>query len=167
MYFVRYQPLKAKLRAGTVSDREALPYLMVFLGLQELALALPMAEGMNVWDGIEFVATICTLLGGLWYAYLKNGGAEGFDLITKFVVLGWVVTVRFVLVVVPLMCVFIIVGEATGLVVLDAEGPADAIFLLVLDVVYYQRIGRHIGDTRHEIDIDSLPGPPPVPRGTR
>ena len=32
MYFIDYHPLKQKLRSRSISDREALPYLIAYVG---------------------------------------------------------------------------------------------------------------------------------------
>jgi hypothetical protein len=149
MYFVKYHPLKEKLRDRSVSDREALPYLMVFAGLTTLVGAFPMFEGFNELDFVSGVLSVVFAILGVLYAYRCNGGREGFDLIQKYVVLGWVVAVRCLLAFIPLMIVAYIGGEVLG-VITDETGLFDIALIAVFEIVIYQRIGRHIRDTQME-----------------
>ena len=77
MYFVRYQPLKEKLKERSLSDREALPYLVldVFL-IAVVCLVYTMAE-FNEFDIIAGVLSIIFGVGGVLYAYKQNGGKTG------------------------------------------------------------------------------------------
>ena len=64
MYWLRYQPLKDRLKKRSVSDREALPYLLLFSALESIALSVPATSKMNKWDIIEAILyVIVTLLG--------------------------------------------------------------------------------------------------------
>lgn len=147
MYFVKYQPLKQRLQARLISDREALPYLIIFAGLTALVGSLPIMDGYNFWDGISASLSVIATVGGVLYAYYKNGGANGFDLIQKYVILGWVVFVRVFIVLIPTVFALIIIEVVTGLISSDATGPFDVAIIFIAEVILYQRIGRHIGDT--------------------
>lgn len=85
---------------------------------------------------------------------------EGFGLIQKYVILEWVVFVRCFLVSVPVAIVSYCVGDALSLIS-DQTGCFEVLLIALLELVLYERIGRHIRDTRtgdsfvHE---DSLQG---------
>jgi hypothetical protein len=147
MYFIRYQPLKDRLRSRSVSDREALPYLVLFAALTALVCSLPTIESYNFWDGVSAVLSVATAIGGILYAYRQNGGMAGFDLIQKYVILGWVVFVRFLIVFLPAALVLVIVGAVTGLMSLEFTGPYDVVMIFSAEVIFYQRLGKHVGDT--------------------
>tara|TARA_B100001093_G_scaffold441346_1_gene442434 strand:- start:342 stop:821 length:480 start_codon:yes stop_codon:yes gene_type:complete len=156
MHFVRYHPLKEKLRNRSVSDREALPYLVIFAALTALIGAFPAVNGFNEWDLISGLLSVAFAVGGIIYAYRSNGAEEGFDLIQKYVVLGWVVTVRCLLVFIPLAIVAYIAGDSLGLVTAQT-GFLDVLLISIFELVLYQRIGRHIRDTTttsSEQDVD-------------
>ena len=108
-----------------------------------------MFEGFNELDFISGVLSVAFAILGVFYAYRCNGGKEGFDLIQKYVVLGWVVTIRCLLAFIPLMIVAYIGGEVLGIIT-DETGIFDIAFLAVFEIVLYQRIGRHIRDTERE-----------------
>ncbi len=147
MYFIKYHPLKEQLLNRTLTEKEALPYLVVFSALTTLICSLPLLDGYNEWDGMSSFANVCIAVWGAIYAYRENGGDEGFDFIQKFVVLGWVVSVRFLCAFIPAMIVISIIGQMLGLSSLDATGPYDVLVASVAEVVFYERLGRHIRDT--------------------
>ncbi len=155
MYFIRYAPLKERLKDRSIDDREALPYLILFCVLEAIATALPGSEFMNKWDYISTGATLLITIWGVMYAYRHNGGRIGYDLIHKFVVLGWVVAIRFLIGVVPVfIAVFALawhydfVGEESTIF--------DVIFFSVLEIIFYQRIGRHMADTNSNPDEQTI-----------
>lgn len=148
MYFIRYHPLKLNLRQRAVTDREALPYLVVFAGLTALVTAFPMIDRFTAWDAVSGILSIATAVGGILYAYRQNGGRRGYDLIQKYVILGWVVCVRFALVSIPLLLALFFAGDVYGLIPPDSTGGFAVAVIFVGEVVLYQRIGRHIRDTR-------------------
>ncbi|MFZ4681662.1 MAG: hypothetical protein ACOYMS_04100 [Terrimicrobiaceae bacterium] len=147
MYFIRYQPLKEKLKTRTLSDREALPYLILFAALAAAVYLLPPTERPNLWDLIGGGISVALAIGGVIYAYAQNGGAQGFDLIQKYVVIGWVVAVRCILILIPCAIALYFTGEMLGLIT-DETNWFDALIMFGFEVILYQRIGRHIADTK-------------------
>ena len=147
MYFIRYQPLKEKLKARTLSDRDALPYLILYAGLAAAIHLLPTTEVFNVWDWIGGGLSVSLAVGGVIYAYTENGGREGHDLIQKYVVIGWVAGVRCILAFIPISTVLYFTGDALG-VMTDDTGWLDVLIMAGFEAVLYQKIGRHIRDTK-------------------
>ncbi len=147
MYFIRYQRLKEKLKTRTLSDREALPYLILFAALAAAVYLFPTTEGSNIWDWIGGGLSVVLAIGGVIYAYSQNGGAQGIDLIQKYVVIGWVVAVRCILIFIPCVIALYIIGETLGLIN-DETTWFDTLIIFVFEAILYQRIGRHIADTK-------------------
>lgn len=150
MYFVKYHPLKEKLSERSLSDREALPYFVLFIGLTALAGSIPLFDEFNVFDGISSMLSVLTAIWGVFYAYKENGGSNGYDLIHKYVVLGWVVSVRFFIVFIPASIALYAFGEVLGIVT-DETGWYDIFLYFVAEIILCQRIGRHIGDTKYNL----------------
>ena len=151
MYFFQYKPLKEKLSNRSLSDREALPYLVLFSALVALIGGVPIVEGFNEFDAISVCLSVIFAIGGTCYVYQQNGGKEGFNLIQKYVVLGWVVTFRCLLVFLSVMIAVVIIavvleiGE-TG----ETETSGFEVVLTALfELIVYQRLGRHIRDTKN------------------
>jgi len=148
MYFLKLNPIKEKLRSRTVSDREALPYLIAFAVIAVLFTALPLVTNFNKWDFISTVVSLILGVSGIIYAYKCNGGKEGFDLIQKYTILGWVVVIRCLLFfIIPTTIAALTIGEFLGITTEDT-GLFDIIMIAILEIFLYQRIGRHIRDTR-------------------
>jgi len=157
MYFVRYQPLKERLRESSVSDSEALPYLIADVALTALLFALPQSDGYNFWDGVSGCLSVATAVGGVLYAYKKNGGRDGYDFIQKYVVLGWVVGVRFLIAFVPIALVLLLLGIHIGMTSCHATHPYDVVMIFLAEVIYVQRVGRHVGDTVKDVSEQAPP----------
>ena len=116
MYFVQYNPLKQKLRSRSLSDGEALPYL-ILEGVVTVLLYLDISsEGLNAFDLVSVIISVAILIGGTFHVYDQNGGKEGFDLVQKYIVLGWVVGFRVFLASIPL---FLMLGVLIGLANID------------------------------------------------
>jgi hypothetical protein len=147
MYFVRYAPLKEKLRDRTLTDREALPYMVVYAALIS-ALFFPLPQdGFNAWDMGLWLMSIAAAVGGTFYVYAKNGGCQGHDFIQKVFVLGWVVAFRCLLVLIPVAVLSFVGLEFAGMLGEETGWP-EVLLLIGFEVFYYQRLGRHIADTR-------------------
>ena len=137
MYFVFYHPLKHKLRTDSLGDREALPYLIIYAVL----FALGSSSEADRYGFLSLCLTIIIVIGGTYYAYLQNGGKEGSNLIKKYLILGWVVSIRFAIVLSPVVIVHIVALPNLG----------DLFYVLfgaTIKFIYYQRLGTHIRDTR-------------------
>ena len=106
MYFWNVTELKAKLRQAPVTDREAMPYLVVYSGFTAATLFSPVSD-MNLQDVIAVLSVILASVLGPIYVYRQNGGAAGSQLLQRFFVLGWVVLIRVLAVFIP---IFIVVG---------------------------------------------------------
>lgn len=158
MYFIKIKPLKDRLANRSMSDREALPYYLVFMASVSVASWVTMPPPTTHWHTINNWAGLLIILGGTVFTYAKNGGRTGYDFIQKSVVLGWVITVRLLPV---FLCGIIGVAlfkQARGIPV-DQTSWADVIYVAVFLMVYYQRLGRHIQDTDRKNEL----GPPPLP----
>ena len=146
MYFVQYNPLKQKLSIRSLSDGEALPYL-ILEGVVTVLLYLDISsEGLNAFDLVSMFISVAIVIGGTFHVYDQNGGAKGFDLVQKYIVLGWVVGFRVFLASIPL---FLMLGVLIGLANID-DAISDMLSVIcgvAVKLIYYQRLGEHIRDT--------------------
>jgi hypothetical protein len=147
MNFLRYEPIKTRLRERTLSEREALPYLMLHIGLWSLVMALIGTLDVNDWETLSRTISVPIAVGGVLYVYRQNGGASGHDFVLKYIVLGLIVGVRaflaaFVVTTALLFYALLMLPEYEG-----ETGPVNVILLLCVEVFVVERIGRHIRDT--------------------
>ena len=145
MYFVQYHPLKEKLRERALSDREALPYLVLWNFCVLLLAILWQIDGYSGFlDPVNWGLLRLIAIGGIFYVYVQNGGASGFDLIQKYYVLGWVVFIRCMLAFILIMVAhyaFVEIYNLYSATLLD--DLTEPIFAIIL----FWRTGVHIRDT--------------------
>jgi len=153
MYVFRYQPLKDQLKKRQVSDRQALPYLLWFCGLE--AVSIPSFSTANKWDILGTMLYVVVVVLGVFYVYLRNGGRAGYDVIHKIVVLGAVVGFRYLLAAIPVGGLAYLAASYFGLTG-DQTTFFDAVFFTVLNALYFERLGRHIVDT-NETKVEAVP----------
>lgn len=144
MYFWRIEKLKNELAARPLSERETLPYLVVFVGLSAAVGYIPQTMS-NVWDGLGAAWSIALAVVATIYIYRQNGGADGQHFLQRYFAIGWVVTVRW-------LAVLILVGVAFfgTLAALGADTETthwyDFVFAALVEAVVYWRIGHHVRD---------------------
>lgn len=142
MYFWKVEKLKEDLKKQTVAEGELFKYLFATVVAYCLGLMLPYTA--DIWYKLStLLMTIITALG-LYYVYKCNGGKNGKNFLDKYVSLGWVVSVRWsVLVALPSIIVVLIVLGEIGPNLYAIEG-----FLIDLVYVsYFWMLGKHIKDT--------------------
>src|SRR5262245_4674371 len=93
MYFWRIEKLKKQMAARPLSEREVLPYLVVFVALSVAVVYIPQAP-LNVWDGLGAVWSVLLAVVGSIYIYRQNGGPGGQHFLQRYFAVGWVVTLR-------------------------------------------------------------------------
>ena len=151
MYFIQYDPLKHKLSTRSLSDGEVLPYLILEALVLTLLTIAPSEGITNAYGFVSMCLSVIIVIGGTYYVYAQNGGKEGFDLVQKYTVLSWVVGIRCFLAFIPVMIVYVVVlvnlgGTDTNML--------HVLFVAIAQIIYYQRLGRHIRDTKGFATVD-------------
>jgi hypothetical protein len=142
MYFWRIEDLKDRMVSRPLSEREALPYLLVFVGLTALVGFFP-NENLNWWDRLGTgYSVLLAVLGTIWI-YRQNGGAEGHFFLQRYLAIGWVASIRWMAVLLALCIPFFLM-----LSLYDIESEVttwyDFVFLAIVETVLYWRIGAHV-----------------------
>lgn len=144
MYFWRIDKLKAEMAVRPLSEREALPYLVVQIALFAATGYIP-STITNLWDGLGAVWSVALAIFGTIYIYRQNGGAEGLHFLQRYFAIGWVVFIRWLVIVFLLRAAFLALKALLGN---DAEETTwdDFMFIAVVEAVVYLRIGHHVRD---------------------
>ncbi|MBN8248945.1 MAG: hypothetical protein J0L84_16070 [Verrucomicrobia bacterium] len=143
MYFWRVEGLKTDLATRPMSDREALPYLIAFVALSGAAAGGPPQETYSIWDWLQVGWSVALALFGTVYIYRRNGGERGQQFLQRYLALGWVVSIRWVVFLIPIIMLYAMVvwmGDTW-----QTTAP-DALFFAAIEVVLYWRIGWHTHD---------------------
>jgi hypothetical protein len=144
MYFWHIEKLKTELAARPLSERETLPYFVVFVGLFTAVGYIPQTMS-NVWDGLVAAWSVALAVVGTIYIYRQNGGADGQHFLQRYFAIGWVVTVRWFAFLILVGVAFFATLAAVGA---DTENTNwyDFLFSAVAEAVVYWRIGHHVRD---------------------
>lgn len=144
MYFWRIDKLKAEMAARPLSEREALPYLVVSVALYVAGGFIP-PTSTNVWDGLGAVWSVALAIVGTIYIYRQNGGAAGRHFLQRYFAIGWVVFLRWLPLVVLMSVAFF---PLKALLSEDVEETTwdEFLFIAVVEAVIYLRIGHHVRD---------------------
>jgi hypothetical protein len=145
MYFWRIEKLKMDMATRPLSAGEVLPYAVIFSVLLTPIGYIPNAI-TNIWDVLGLVWSIALAVFGTIYIYRQNGGASGQHFLQRYLVIGWVVAIRWLVV---------LILPIGGLVILDMEVLGNVtgettwyifLFFALLEAVLYWRTGYHVRD---------------------
>ena len=144
MYFWSIEKLKAEMASGPLSEREVLPYLIVFLVLSTVNGCIPQAD-LNIWGGLSAAWSIALAVAGTVYIYRQNGGAHGQHFLQRYLAVGWVVTLRWIVAMSVAFAALFAVLEAIG-TSNDDTSWYDFLFIAAAETALYSRIGHHVRD---------------------
>jgi hypothetical protein len=160
MYWWRISRLKDQLRAGPMSPRHALSYLLATLLLYTVptAIAGGATAPLTQLEWVFTVAAWAILVGGTLVVYHANGGTTGQDFLARYLSLGWVLLVRFaVFLAIPAglfgaaVPLFLLTGPLTPEAAFEQFFErADPWLMLGLEVVlpvaFFWRLAHHVSD---------------------
>ena len=132
------------MAARPLSEREVLPYLVVFVGLYAAVGYIPHTI-TNVWDGLGAVWSITLAVVGTIYIYRQNGGADGQHFLQRYFAISWVVTIRWLVILFLAAVAFFATLTMLGS---EAEETTwyEFLCIAVVEALIYWRIGYHIRD---------------------
>ena len=164
MYFFRLKPLKEQLAGPGFTEKERLKYLLVWFIPQVVALFSSRESG-DFWALIGGLLLAAIELGGVLYAWRRNGGSEGRSFLDRYLSISWVVSLRTLAIVFGILFVAIqllgIIGQAESL---EDIHPLLPVFSMGLMVGYIAlTVGRHIGEVRQSADARLASAPPVSP----
>lgn len=146
MYFWQLRSLKRKMVARPLSEGEILPYLLVSLTLTTAIAFIPEFSA-NVWDALSALSSTILTLVGTFYIYRQNGGANGQYFLQRYFAIGWVVTLRWLLIFIITTVILLILLELASINTFSEETTwYDFLYGTACEVIIYQRIGHHVRD---------------------
>lgn len=147
MYFWNIEKLKKDIIKKPLSEGEVFKYLIATTILYSLGM-IPFLEN-NIWDIISGITSGVVTVLGLIYLYVRNGGSSGVNFLQKYLALGWVMGIRFfVLIVCPVVIIyFSIIGVYVGAIPEETTWH-DIITMNLMYLVYFYLLGIHMKDIR-------------------
>ena len=106
MYLWNIKALKKELTADVLTEPQVFAYFLAMLTLDtlfyELTWLFPGTSETNIWDYVGYAGSVAFTIGGTLVAYRMNGGSAGSGFLARFFPLMWVLTVRFLVFLLPL-----------------------------------------------------------------
>ncbi len=97
----------------------------------------------NLWDrALTVVAFSFAVLGTTWL-YRQNGGSRGRGFLERYLCLGWVFLLRFIVFSAPIFIAAFIGGELAG-VVTDETGPFEVVIMTAWVAAYVIGLGGQL-----------------------
>jgi len=144
MYFWKINKLKEDLKSNSVSNKDIFKYYLVLV-IAYLVLPILKWSGTNLWDRALDVQLLVISVAGTTYCYIMNGGKRGPKFIERLVSLTWVLTIRMVVIILPIL---ILIYIMLSIIIFKAGNPQstwlDLIFELLFFAIFYMKLGREI-----------------------
>lgn len=143
MYFWKIEKLKKDLLKKPLSESESFKYLFANMAMYSLG-TIPFPKN-NIWDIYLAIIMVPITALGVYYAYRCNGGTNGSNFLQKYLSIGWVVFIRwFVLVMFPAIAIYALIMMAMFTSIQNNTTLFDAIFFNLLYISYFWLFGKHI-----------------------
>jgi hypothetical protein len=159
MYIWNIKALKKELAANTLTESQVFAYFLAMLTLEtllyQLAPLFPSTGDTDVWDYAYFVGSVFFTLGGTLVAYRMNGGSAGRSFLVRYFPLMWVLTVRFLVFLLPLLVLAMIPMAYFYETLFGTDAAGDDFAALSMYVVllswlwylaFYYRLAVHLRD---------------------
>ncbi|CAM3013387.1 MULTISPECIES: hypothetical protein [Vibrio] len=106
MYIWNINQLKQDIKRNQLTETDRFIYLFIYLLFMTITIEIlsfaPDRYEFNEWYLTSFIANLIILFIGTYATYHVNGGNNGFDFLGKYFSLGFVVTVRFIVFLIPI-----------------------------------------------------------------
>lgn len=104
----KIERLKEDIKSGSFSEKDRFLYAIIcfttFALVSEASYMLP-AEQYQGWDYIFSLMSILITFLGCLFAYKSNGGHKGTDFLGRFLSISFVVTIRFLVLLIPIIVI--------------------------------------------------------------
>ena len=152
MYFWKIEALKTDIREGNLTEKQRFIYAFIYVfsceALLNLAVFTPNL-GFNMWDGVYSVSSLIIMTVGILLAFKANGGSFGTDFLGKYFSIGFVVAIRFAVILIPIsMGIFSYSYYAFPEDSDITSSSWDTVPVIVWYAALYWRIVVHIRDVK-------------------
>jgi uncharacterized membrane protein len=158
MQFISAKPLIEKYQRGTFDDATVGPYFMAYMVLMAVS-ALGMFMDVTSWDIFAGVLSVVITVFGVFHLKRQNQGTYGRQFLSKYFTLGWIVSIRMLLIVVPFLVFFSVIFQLIGGD--EAAAAVGAVFTILFEVAFYWWLGLLIAQSSEsqseQCDADGTP----------
>jgi hypothetical protein len=153
MYFWNIESLKSDIRNNNLTEKDRFKYAFVYIVINAITIELMFYSGYetsNILDTVNSILTVMFVFIGTIFAFRANGGSSGTDFLGRYFSIGFVITIRFSVLLIPLMATLM----GYYFYAYDAEKeiisqPIDMIPLIIWSIALYWRFYKHISDVKN------------------
>jgi hypothetical protein len=156
MYFLNIDALAQKLKDGSLTQSQRMKYLLVTVIVYAIVteISFLFAEPVTNLQIIQSVLIVGSTVGGTYYCYLVNRNGDNRDFIDRFICIGWVASVRVIILFFIAYFIYILAGYAFAGEAfeqfLETTSYTDVSFTLAMCLYCYWLIAKHIKRIAYE-----------------
>ena len=153
MYIWKISRLKEDIKSDSLTEQDRFIYALVYVALSALcfeAMSFIPVESSNIWDYIYSIGSVLIVIIGTILAFKANGGSHGADFLGRYLSIGFVVAVRFMVILLPLLIALSIYYDYAFSI--DEEivsTPAEIIIFLIWNTAVYWRLYKHMQEVKN------------------
>ena len=153
MYFWKIGSLKEEIKKRELKEKDRFLYTLIYIilsaiGMEAMGL-MPIDDG-NVWDAINSISNIAVVTLGTIFAFKANGGSKGIDFLGRYFSISFVVAIRFVVILIPMIIMLSAYYSFAVTKDQDLNSTAyDTIPFLIWSAALYWRVCVHIADVNN------------------
>jgi len=152
MQWLSAQPLVDKFRNGTFEEAEVEPYFMAYMIFDAVVMAFALGDS-NPMHVVTGLASVVITIFGVLHLKKQNGETFGRLFVVKYFCLGWVVSVRMLLLAIPAAVVLYAFAAIIG--GRSALGPMGVLFTIGWEILFYWWLGKLIAQSNNSGDGDA------------
>jgi hypothetical protein len=146
MQMISAQPLIESFRNGTCEESEVGVYFMAYMIFMAVMWIFTFGEP-NPWDISAGVASVIITIFGVLHLKKQNSDSFGNQFLAKYFCLGWVITIRMLLLAIPALVVLFALASIVGGD--DAFAPMGALCTIAFETLFYWWLGLLIAQTNN------------------
>lgn len=154
MYIWNIEKLKSDLGDSGISEKESLKYLAVSIALSFLVMFSLLTYTGDILDYYLMFLESIIFIFGTFYVFSKNKGNEGKNFLSRFFSIGFVVGVRwFIIIILTLIPVSIIINFLLVFFKFSEEIKeiiSESFIIILFYLIYVYLVGKHIEDVAEE-----------------
>ena len=153
MYFWKIGSLKEEIKKGELKEKDRFLYALIYIilsaiGMEAMGL-MPINNG-TVWDAINSISNIVVVTIGTIFAFKANGGSKGIDFLGRYFSISFVVAIRFIVILIPVIIVLSAYYSFAVTKDPDLNSTAyDTIPFIIWSAAFYWRVCVHIDDVNN------------------
>ncbi|WP_372378341.1 hypothetical protein ACBZ91_04335 [Vibrio natriegens] len=153
MYFWNIEALKRDILGGRLTEKDRFIYALIYIVSSAAAFEYFQGsnnEYTNIWDQIEAISNVVVVLAGTYFTYRANGANSGRDFLGRYFSLGFVVTIRFSVILFPIVVLLQMYDSAFGVEnEVTVTTPFGVSIILFWSCFLYVNLAKHMKFVRN------------------